>query len=125
MEHYAWVGKNHASLYPQMVDLLKNVWHCRCVVADATGIGEPITSFLRRSLGSKAIPFKFTRKSKSELGFALLAATNSGRLKIYRQDGSEDYRQLATELRKARSVYRPNQTLNFFVWTPPTDMTAT
>ena len=115
VEHYAWVGKKHSELYPQMVDILKNVWRCSRIVTDSTGIGEPITSFLRKSLGSKVIPFKFTQKSKSEVGFDLLAAINSGRLKFYRQDGSEDYKELMFELQKARSVYRPSQTLNFFV----------
>jgi len=115
VEHYSWVGKKHAELYPQMVDILKNIWKCTRIVADATGIGEPITSFLRKSLGSKVIPFKFTQKTKSEAGFNLLAAVNSGRLKLYKQDGSEDYKELLFELEKAKSVYRPSQTLNFFV----------
>jgi hypothetical protein len=115
VEHYSWVGKKHSELYPQMVDILKNVWKCTRIVADATGIGEPITSFLRKSLGSKVIPFKFTQKAKSEAGFDLLAAINSGRLKLYKQDGSEDYRELMFELEKAKSLYRPSQTLNFFV----------
>jgi hypothetical protein len=30
-------------------------------------------------------------------------------------DGSDDYRELMFELDRARGVYRPNQTLNFFV----------
>jgi hypothetical protein len=115
VEHYAWVGRKHSELYPQMVDILKNIWHCSRVVTDATGIGEPVTSFLRSSLGSKAVPFKFTQKTKSEAGFDLLAAVNSGRLKLYRHDGSEDYRELMFELSRGRSIYRPNQTLNFFV----------
>jgi len=115
VEHYGWVGKKHSELYPQMVDILKNVWKCSRITADATGIGEPITSFLRKSLGSKVLPFKFTQKSKSEAGFDLLAAINSGRLKLYKQDGSEGYRELMFELEKAKSVYRPSQTLNFFV----------
>ena len=115
VEHYAWVGKKHAELYPQMVDIVKNVWRCSRIVTDATGIGEPITSFLRKTLGSKVQPFKFTQKSKSEAGFDLLAAINSGRLKLYQQDGSEDYKELMLELERAKSVYRPNQTLNFFV----------
>ncbi|OGN94848.1 MAG: hypothetical protein A2Z75_03375 [Chloroflexi bacterium RBG_13_50_10] len=115
VEHYSWVGKRHSELYPRMVDVLKNVWHCSRIVTDATGIGEPITSFLRKSLGSKVIPFKFSQKTKSEAGFDLLAAINSGRLKLYQQDGSEDYRELIFELEKAKSVYRPSQTLNFFV----------
>lgn len=115
VEHHAWVGKKHAELYPQMVDIVKNVWRCSRIVTDATGIGEPITSFLRKTLGSKVQPFKFTQKSKSEAGFDLLAAINSGRLKLYQQDGSEDYKELMLELERAKSVYRPNQTLNFFV----------
>ncbi len=115
VEHYSWVGKKHSELYPQMVDILKNVWHCSRIVTDATGVGEPITSFLRGSFGSKVLPFKFTQKTKSEMGFDLLAAINSGRLKLYKQDGSEDYRELIFELEKAKSIYRPNQTLSFFV----------
>jgi len=115
VEHYSWVGKKHSELYPQIVDILKNVWNCNRVVTDATGIGEPVTSFLRKSLGSKVTPFKFTQKTKSEAGFDLLAAINSGRLKLYKQDGSADYTELMFELDKARSIYRPNQTLNFFV----------
>jgi len=115
VEHYSWVGKKHSELYPQIVDILKNVWNCNRIVTDATGIGEPVTSFLRKSLGSKVTPFKFTQKTKSEAGFDLLAAINSGRLKLYKQDGSADYTELMFELDKARSIYRPNQTLNFFV----------
>jgi hypothetical protein len=115
VEHYDWIGRNHALLYPQMVDILRNVWNCRCIVADATGIGEPIVSFLRQSVSSRIVPFKFTQKSKSELGFDLVAAINSGRLKLYRQDGSKEFQQIMLQLTRAKSIYRPNQTLNFFV----------
>jgi hypothetical protein len=115
VEHYSWVGKKHSELYPQMVDILRNVWHCSRIVTDATGVGEPITSFLRKSLGNRVLPFKFTQKIKSEMGFDLLAAINSGRLKLYKQEGSEDYIELMFELEKAKGVYRPNQTLSFFV----------
>jgi len=115
VEHYWWTGERHTSLYPQLVDLLKNTWSCKRVVVDATGIGEPIASFLRQAMGSKVTPFVFTQKSKSELGFELLAFINSGRLRIYQQDGSGDYQELMHQLERAKSVYRPNQTLNFFV----------
>ena len=115
VEHYSWVGKKHSELYPQMVDVLKNVWKCSRIVADATGIGEPVTSFLRKSLGSRVVALKFTQKAKSEIGFELLAAINSGRLKLYKQDGSGDYREMMFELQKAKSIYRPSQTLNFFI----------
>jgi len=115
IEHYWWTGQNHAELYPRLVDILKNVWGCRKVVVDATGIGQPVSSFLKRSLGSKVLPFTFTAQSKSKLGFNLLAAVNSGRLKIYAGDGSPEYQECQLELERARSHYRPNQTMNFYV----------
>ena len=115
VEHYWWTGRKHAELYPRLVDILKNVWHCRRIVVDATGVGEPVSSFLRQALGSRVIPFTFTQKAKSELGFNLLAAVNSGRLKMYRGDGSPEYQEFWLEMERAKSQYRPNQTMNFFV----------
>ena len=93
----------------------KNVWHCRKVVVDATGVGQPVSSFLRQSLGSRISPLTFTQRSKSELGFTLLAAINSGRLKMYKGDGSAEYQEFWFEMEKAKSQYRPNQTMNFYV----------
>jgi hypothetical protein len=115
VEHYRWKGKRHTELYPQLVDILKNVWRCRRVVVDATGVGEPVASFLRKAMGSRVLPFTFTQKSKSDLGFGLLAAVNSGRLKVYRGDGSEEYKEFWREMELARSHYRPSQTMNFYV----------
>ena len=83
VEQYVWTGRKHAELYAQLIDILKNVWHCRKVVVDSAGVGEPVASFLSEALYHKIIPFKFTSPSKSELGFNLLAAINSGRLKLY------------------------------------------
>jgi hypothetical protein len=115
VEHYRWTGRKHAELYPRLVDVLKNVWHCRRVVVDATGVGQPVSSFLRQSLGSRVVPFTFTRRSKSELGFSLLAAVNSGRLKMYAGDGSDEYREFWLEMERAKSRYHPGQTMNFYV----------
>ena len=42
-------------LYPQLVDILKNVWGCRRVVVDATGVGEGVASFLSKALGSSVV----------------------------------------------------------------------
>ena len=115
VEHYRWVGKKHTELYAQMVDILKNVWRCRRIMVDATGVGEPVASFLKKALGSRVMPFTFTQKSKSELGFNLLAAINSGRLKVYKGDGSEEYQEFRREMERARSQYRASQTMNFYV----------
>ena len=115
VEHYWWTGRKHAELYPQLIDILKNVWQCRKVVVDATGVGQPVSSFLRAALGSRVSPFTFTARSKSELGFSLLAAVNSGRLKMYAGNGSPEYQEFWFETEKARSQYRPSQTMNFYV----------
>ena len=115
VEHYWWTGRKHAEVYSQLIDILKNVWHCRKVAVDATGVGQPVASFLRQSLGSRISPFTFTAQSKSELGFNLLAAINSGRLKMYASDGSPEYQECWSEMERARSQYRPNQTMNFYV----------
>jgi len=115
VEHYWWTGRKHSELYPQLVDILKNVWGCRKIVVDATGVGQPVSSFLRKSLGSKVRPFTFTTQSKSKLGFNLLAAINSGRLKMYRGEGTAEKREFWFEMERAKSQYRPSQTMNFYV----------
>jgi len=116
VEHYWWTGKPHTSLYPQLVDVLKNVWRCRRVVVDSTGIGAGVASFLAKALGKAVVaPFPFTQQSKSKLGFELLAAINSGRVKMYAADGSEEYQEFWFELGRAKSVFRPSQTMNFYV----------
>jgi hypothetical protein len=115
VEQYKWTGTPHSQLYGEMVDILKNVWKCHRIVVDATGIGQPVASFLRKELGNRVIPFVFTSKSKSDVGFELLSLINSGRLRLYRQDGSKEYKETLFELERARVAYRPNQTMNFYV----------
>ena len=115
VQHYSWSGKRHAELYPQLVDILKNVWKCRKVVVDATGIGQPVASFLRNSLGKHVVPYTFTASSKSLLGFNLLAAVNSGTVKMYAGDGSPEYREFWHQVERAKSYYRASQTMNFYV----------
>ena len=82
---------------------------------DATGVGEPVSSFLRQALGRRVLPFTFSQKSKSELGFNLIAAVNAGRLKVYKGDGSAEYGEFWGEMERAKSQYRPNRTMNFYV----------
>jgi hypothetical protein len=115
VEHYRWTGTRHTELYAGFIDILKSGWGCKRVVVDATGIGQPVASFLKEALGARIIPFVFTPRSKSELGFNLMAAVNAGRLKMYAGDGSAEYQEFRSEIDMAKSQYRQNRTLNFFV----------
>ncbi len=114
LEHHWWTGKKHAQLYSQLVAILKD-WGVSRVAVDATGVGQPVASFLKQALGGRVVPFTFSAQSKSALGFEMLAAVNSERLKMYAGDGSAEYRQFWHEMEQARSHYRPNQTMNFYV----------
>ncbi len=114
VEQYQWTGTPHSQLYPVMVDTLRR-WKCQKVLVDATGIGQPVASFLKKELGSRVVPFTFTQKSKSDMGFEFLSFVNSGRIRMYKKDGSAEYRDTMLQLERARSQYRPNQTMNFYV----------
>ena len=94
---------------------MRGVWGCKKIVVDATGTGQPVASFLKEAVVSHVIPFGFTPSSKTLLGFSLQAAVNSGRLKMYAADCSEEYREFWWEMDNAQSQYRASQTLNFFV----------
>jgi hypothetical protein len=114
VKHYAWTGVPHASLHRTLVALM-NEWRVARVAVDATGIGEPVAAFLARALGASRVEsLKLTADSKSKLGYALLAAANGGRLRLY-AGGSAELRECWRQLEACRATYRANQTLRFYV----------
>jgi hypothetical protein len=116
VEHYVWTDQPHDLLFPRLADLLRDVWRVRRVAVDATGLGETIARLLLSALGSTTVrPVRFSAESKSRLGYSLLAAVNSGRLKLYAADGSIEYRHCRQELEHAQATYRINRTMNYFV----------
>ena len=115
VEQVSWTGERHATAQFKLVEILKRVWNVSRVAVDSTGAGEPVACYLREVMGNRVIPFVFSAPSKSELGFEFLAIVNSGRLTLYRPDGSPEYASTMRELEMARAVYRPNRTLNFFL----------
>ena len=116
VDHYEWVGLDYREQYQRLRDLLGMVWRCARVAIDASGIGAGLASWLVEALGEKVVEsMTFSRGHKSKLGWELLAAVNTGRLKMYAEDGSAESRHFWDELRLARSVHLSNQQLNFFV----------
>lgn len=115
VEHYAWAGQPQHALLPQLAGLLKDVWRCRRVVVDATGLGAGLASQLGKALGGVVEPFTFTAPSKSRLGFELLAAVNARRLAMYAGDGSPEFAEFWREVEQAGARFRPNQSVEFGV----------
>jgi hypothetical protein len=85
-----WVGTKHAALYATLLDLARNVWRARWVVIDATGVGAGLASFLGAALGPRCHPVIFNARSKSDIGWAFLAAIDAGRVKDYQDDGAPE-----------------------------------
>lgn len=84
---YAWAGLDHDAARGEVLRLLRH-WRVTFVTIDATGIGEPIAVHLQRELGERKVEaFKFTQSTKSSLGFDLLAAVNTGAIRIWKPDG--------------------------------------
>jgi len=73
-----WTGKKHTTLYSVLRGLIDS-WSPRYVVVDSTGVGAGLASFLERTFPNKLIPFLFTSKSKSDLGWKFLAVVETGR----------------------------------------------
>jgi len=80
-----WVGVKHTHLYAQLIALARH-WDARYLVVDATGVGAGLASFLDKALPGKVIPFVFTQKSKSDLGWSFIAVVETGHYKEYGQD---------------------------------------
>ncbi|MEZ4480711.1 MAG: hypothetical protein R3B97_06070 [Dehalococcoidia bacterium] len=104
VSHVAWQGTPMREI-GAAVELLAGHWCIERLVIDATGIGQPLARELERALGDRVEPFVFTGPSKSELGYSLLAALRSGRLRLYADDGSAEARACRAELDVCRSRF--------------------
>ncbi len=84
VNRYGWRGTRHTAIYGQLRELAEH-WRARWVVIDATGVGAGLASFLDDALPGRVLPFVFSEKSKSDLGWKFLSIIETGRLKDYRQ----------------------------------------
>jgi hypothetical protein len=78
----SWTDVAHSELYAKIKSLC-DTWNPRYVVVDSTGVGEGLYSFLNKSFPNSIIPYKFTQKSKSLLGWGFLSVIETGRYKEY------------------------------------------
>ena len=87
-----------------MLDLARR-WRFERIVVDGTGLGGPVAAALQEALGDSVERMHFTGASKSALGYALLSAIDTGRLRVHADDGSPGARALRRELAACESRY--------------------
>jgi hypothetical protein len=83
-----WTGEKHSALYGQIKALAES-WQARYIVVDATGIGAGLASFLESAFPGQVIPFVFSAKSKSDLGWDFISVIETGRYKDPKIESSE------------------------------------
>ena len=116
VEHQAWQGTATEPLLDALADRLRHVWRVHRLAVDATGLGGPVADLLGERLPAGRVePVVFSVERKSQLGFGLLAAVHSGRLRLYRADGSREAAACRSELALARVAYRDRRTMQFYV----------
>ncbi len=79
---HTWIGVKHTAIHAQIAALAR-LWKPTYIVADATGVGAGLVSFLTPLFGDRVIPFTFTTQSKSQLGWDCLALADTGRCLMY------------------------------------------
>ena len=77
---YTWLGTKHTRIYHQLKELAR-MWRAEYIVIDSTGVGQGLASFMEKSFPGRVIPFHFTGKSKSDLGWMFLAVIETDRYK--------------------------------------------
>ncbi|MFN0094235.1 MAG: hypothetical protein ACKVVT_05580 [Dehalococcoidia bacterium] len=103
--HLVWRGQPFATVEGAVVELARR-WGFAKLSVDATGMGAPFAARLEAALGRAVEAVVFSEATKSELGFALLAAAAGGRALIYKESDGEAAACWA-ELRACRAETSP------------------
>lgn len=115
---FGWQGVSHADLYP-ILRHLRDQWHARYFVIDATGLGAGLASLLSKIWSPSeclVLPFTFTARSKSDLGWSFLSIIETHRFQDHApSDSDEGYLQFWRQLPAVTHILRPDQTLSWGV----------
>ncbi len=113
---YQWTGLPTTEQYARLVRLLGEEWRVQRAIVDATGLGDALARFLRARLGDDRIePFTFTAQSKSALGYDLRSLVSGGRLQLWADDGSPEYRECRQQVRRCQLALHPGNRISFHV----------
>ncbi|MGK2965319.1 MAG: hypothetical protein ACSLFM_06905, partial [Tepidiformaceae bacterium] len=113
VEHVAWQSAQFAEVTAAVEGLARR-WRLERLCVDATGLGGPLAAILESALGPHRVErFAFTAQSKSELGYAHIAAANTSTLSLYADDSSPESRACRLELRECRAATRGHARLDW------------
>lgn len=115
VHHVAWSGAEFGSMVAEAAELCRR-WGVGRLAVDATGMGAPLAAQLEKQRGLVVERFVFGRVSKADLGFAMLAAVDGGRLTMYRDDGSHESTACWRELRACRATFESHGRMT---WSAP------
>src|SRR5579859_1155703 len=104
VHHEWWNGMHYVDQFAAVSAMVEQ-WNIRKLVVDATGEGAGLASLLLSKYGEeRVVAFKFTRPSKSKLGYQVLTMVNAGRLKMYARENapSKIYYECWKQISKAR-----------------------
>ena len=112
-----WVGRSHRAQHVEILRLLDDTWRCRIVAFDATGLGEAPAEFVKANLGDRLLPIHFTAQLKSQMGYDLVAAVDTERLKMYA--AAADDRHAAAFWAQIRALRRQMHGAGLMAWSAP------
>lgn len=112
VEIAAWAGSAYREVERAVVDFARR-WRLERLVVDGTGLGGPIAATLQDALGDVVERVHFTGALKSALGYGLLGAIDTGRLRIFANDHSSEARALRRELADCESRYDSGRELRW------------
>jgi hypothetical protein len=116
VEVYQWTGRDHKRQLLDLQRLLRDVWACRRIVVDATGVGAGLASWLQQEFSAEVVEqFVFGPASKSKLGYLLLGMINTGRCTVFAGDGSEDHIDFWRQAALAQYEMRANNLMRWYV----------
>jgi hypothetical protein len=105
MDAYQWTGKQYQAdegspWLGQQETLLAilNMWKPKRTVVDSRGIGHQVAKYLSKRYEG-VMEYSATTESVSEDCYGLLALLNNDRVKFWRNDDSEEYRELVKQAR--------------------------
>ncbi len=98
----ATTGAPYETVIEEIAAVLQR-WRPAMVCADGTGLGGPLVDALQRRVTTPIDRVTFTPAMKADLGYGLVAAAETGRLRLHGDDGSPAYRQCVAELRSCRA----------------------